>query len=270
MAAAIRTVGDSMNHDSGNTIGRAPVPAGSRRTLRKALYLFLILLIAYLLVAYLLLPWGWSRHESRNTSISAIPRVTRTASGIPGDPLNLALIGSKEQVITIMLAARWYPADPITLESSLRIAADTVLHRPFDEAPVSSLYLWGHKENLAFELPVGDDPKERHHVRFWRRETPLPEGRLLWAGSVTFDRSVGFSHTTGQITHHIGPDIDAERDALIKDLQRTGDLEAVSWIDGFQTRLEGHNGGGDPYHTDGRLAVGIITPTLEPPAKTDH
>jgi hypothetical protein len=24
--------------------------------------------------------------------------------------------------------------------------------------------------------------------------------------------------------------------------------------------LQGYNGGGDPYHTDGRLAVGIIVP----------
>ena len=256
-----------MNRESGQTAGDPTPSARRRRPWKTILYLLLTLLIAYLLTAYLLVPWGWRQHESRNAPVSAIPRVTHTASGIPGDPLNVALVGSEDQVITIMLAARWYPADPITLKSSLRIAADTVLHRPFDDAPVSSLFLWGHKENLAFELPVGDDPKQRHHVRFWRRELPLPDGRTLWAGSVTFDRSVGFSHTTGQITHHIAPDIDAERDLLVADWQRTGDLSTVDWIDGFQTKLEGHNGGGDPYHTDGRLAVGIISVTLKPPVK---
>ena len=30
-------------------------------------------------------------------------------------------------------------------------------------------------------------------------------------------------------------------------------------MDGFHERLEGKNGGGDPYRTDGRLAVGILT-----------
>jgi LssY-like putative type I secretion system component LssY len=270
MPAAIGTVGGSMNRESGETAGKASSAAGRRHPLKTTLYLILILLIAYLLVAYLFLPWGWRRHESRNTSLNAIPRVTHTSSGIPGDPLNVALVGSEDQVITIMLAAKWYPADPITFKSSLRIAEDTVLHRPFDDAPVSSLYLWGRKEDLAFELPVGDDPKQRNHVRFWRRETPTPDGRPLWAGSATFDRSVGFSHTTGQITHHIAPDIDVERDTLIADLRRTGDLQEVKWIDGFQTKLEGHNGGGDPYHTDGRLAVGVIAVTLKPPPKADR
>src|SRR5262245_19454977 len=221
--------------ESGDTVAPG---AGRRRPLRKAVYVLLILLIVYLLAAYVVVPWGWRRHELRNTSVQAIPRVTHTASGIPGDPLNVALIGTEDQLITIMLLAKWYPADPITLQSSLRIAADTVLHRPFDDAPVSSLYLWGHKENLAFELPAGDDPKQRNHVRFWRSDTPAPDGRPLWTGSATFDHSVGFSHTTGQITHHIAPDIGAERDLLMADLQRTGDLQGIDWIDGFQKKLE--------------------------------
>ena len=33
-------------------------------------------------------------------------------------------------------------------------------------------------------------------------------------GGATFDERVGLSHTTGQITHHIAPDVDTERDHL--------------------------------------------------------
>ena len=47
----------------------------------------------------------------------------------------------------------------------------------------------------------------------------------LWIGAATFDRSVGFSHRTGQVTHHIAPDIDRERDTLMADLYRSGRLE---------------------------------------------
>ena len=36
---------------------------------------------------------------------------------------------------------------------------------------------------------------------------------------MTFDRRVGLSHDTGQVTHHIAPDIDAERDGLMRDLR---------------------------------------------------
>ncbi len=88
------------------------------------------------------------------------PASRTPADGIPGDPLNVALIGTETEVKSIMLAAKWYPADPLGLRSDLEIAADTVLKRPDDRAPVSSLYLWGRKEDLAFEQPVGDNPRQ--------------------------------------------------------------------------------------------------------------
>jgi LssY C-terminus len=74
----------------------------------------------------------------------------------------------------------------------------------------------------------------------------------------TFDKSVGFSHTTGQITHHIDADVDAERDHLFNDLGQTGQKYDV---DNFHSNPSGHNGGGDAWITDGRLFVGVIKPS---------
>jgi hypothetical protein len=120
------------------------------------------------------------------------------------------------------------------------------------------LFLWGRKEDLAFEQPVGNDPRQRHHVRFWRSAKLDADGRPLWVGAAIFDQRVGLSHTTGQITHHTAPDIDAERDTLFADLQRTGDLLERYFVDGFHRIRQGRNGGGDAWHTDGRLEVGVI------------
>lgn len=224
------------------------------------------LLGVYCLLAYIVIPFLWKADTRHHPALAGIPTITHTASGIPGDPLNIALIGSEEELEKAMLAAKWYPADPITLKSSLRIAADTVFHRTYDDAPVSDLFLFGRKQDLAFEQPVGPDPKERHHVRFWRSEKVDSHGRPLWIGSATFDIRVGLSHTTGQITHHISPNVDSERDRIIEDLEKLGRLSEVKWIDGFQKSLEGKNGGGDPYHTDGRLAIGVLTHPAEPEA----
>ena len=146
------------------------------------------------------------------------------------------------------------PADPITLASSARIAADTVLRRPDDDAPVSNLFLFGRKQDLAFEQPMPGGPGKRHHVRFWQWDQ-LYEGRHGWFGAATFDSKVGLSHTTGQVTHHIAPNVDAERDRLVSELQQAGMVQSVQWLDGFHTACEGRNGGGDPWHTDGRLAI---------------
>ncbi len=216
------------------------------------------LLLLYAAVAYVVMPFDWTRYMRRHPSLEDVPDITHTKAGIPGDPLNAALIGTETDLKTIMLAAKWYPADPLTLRSCLKIADTTVLKRPYNDAPVSNLYLFGRKEDFAFEQPVGDNPRHRHHVRFWRSEKSDPDGRPVWMGSAVYDKQVGFSRTTGQITHVTAPNVDAERDYLFKCLEQTGDLSEFYFVDGFHKICEGRNGGGDPWRTDGRLAVGVI------------
>jgi hypothetical protein len=213
---------------------------------------------AYALIAYVVLPLLWLRYEHRHPAFDETPGVTVTSDDHPGDPINVALIGSEADLQRIMLAAKWFPADALGLRSDLKIAADTLLKQPYDDAPVSSLYLWGRKEDLAFEQPVGNDPRQRHHVRFWKSDKLDDAGRPAWMGSATYDKHVGLSHTTGQITHHIAADIDAERDHLFANLQATGELTDLQYIDDFHKVRAGKNGGGDAWHTDGRLCSAVM------------
>ena len=198
---------------------------------------------AYLFLAYLILPRLWKHHERHRAVFGDSRRVTNTASDIPGDPLNIALVGTEEELIRTMTAAGWDPADPLTFRTSVRIVVDTMLRKPDDQAPVRNLYLFGRKEDLAFEKPVGGSPKERHHVRFWHMER-IYDGRPAWIGSAAYDIGVELSRTTGQVTHHISPDLDGERDLLIGDLTK-GTPAQLQSLDGFQTQLLGRNGGGD-------------------------
>ena len=223
------------------------------------MHLVLVGAVLYLLSAYFLVPVGWRRYEKRHPALDDAPRIAHTANGIPGDPVNIGLVATEEEIHRAMLAAKWFPADPITLRSSMRIAGSTVFHRSYEDAPVSSLYLWGRKQDLAFEQPVGNDARRRHHVRFWRSDKVDDDGKPLWLGAATFDTKVGLSHTTGQITHHISADVDAERDKIVSDLKQAGASLGVRWIAGFDN-LAGKNGGGDPYQTDGRLAVVMVGP----------
>jgi tRNA threonylcarbamoyl adenosine modification protein YjeE len=237
-------------------------PSRRRRRWRLAAILVAGLLAVYLGVAYVALPTFWKGYARRHPSLEDIPGISYTANGIPGDPLNVALIGTKAEVVRAMLAAGWYPADPITLRSSLEIAAASVLRRSYDQAPVSSLYMAGRKQDLAFEQPVGRDPRHRHHVRFWLSDKADPDGRPLWVGAAIYDERVGLSHRTEQITHHTGADIDAERDKLFGDLEQAGVLSEVTVEQGFHKVREGRNGGGDPWHTDGNLYLGVVKPAL--------
>lgn len=191
-------------------------------------------------------------------ALERAPRHTTTARGHRGDAVNVAFIGTEDELHRMLAAAGWYAADPITLETSVRIAADVVLRKPYAHAPVSDLFLWGRKQDAAFEQPVGDSPKQRHHVRFWRSEQLDPNGKPLWLGAATYDERVEISRTTLGVTHKISPDIDKERNKIVNDAIRAGALDGYYWVDDYHHHPEGRNGGGDRYFTDRRLAIGVI------------
>src|SRR5690606_3201867 len=182
--------------------------------------------------------------------------------------INAGLVGAREDVLCAMHKAGWFPADPITLRSTIDIIGSVVMHRPYRDAPVSNLYYDGRREDLAFEKPAGTSANRRHHVRYWQVLAQGEEGRPVWLGAVTFDRSVGISHYTGQITHHIAPDIDAERDGLTDDLRRAHVVEAVYQVTGIGPTLLAWNGGGDRYYTDGEVKIARLVPGCEATAAT--
>src|ERR1700682_3062902 len=152
--------------------------------------------VAYLMLAYVLLPVLWTHHE-HEPRLASLPMVTRTSAGIPGDALNVGFVGSKEDVLRAMHAAGWFPADPITLRTSIEIDASVVLDRPYHDAPVSPLYYEGKKQQLAFEKPDGRSADKRHHVRLWLVLSKGTDGRLVWLGAGTLGRGGGLGARTG-------------------------------------------------------------------------
>jgi len=120
---------------------------------------------------------------------------------------------------------------------------------------VSNLFYDGRREDFAFEKPEGSSADRRHHVRFWQVLERGDEGRPVWLGAVTFDRGVGLSHYTGQVTHHIAPNIDDERDRLTEDLKTAKVVEAIYEVSGIGPTLIGRNGEDDQYYTDGEVEI---------------
>jgi hypothetical protein len=164
-------------------------------------------------------------------------------------------------VIRALIAAGWAPADPVTLKTSIAIAGSVIFDRPYRDAPVSPLFYEGRKQDFAFEKAAGRSADRRNHVRFWLTLDKIPPDRDVWLGSATFDRGAGVSHYTGQITHHIAPDIDAERNLLVADLTTAKMLTETYHVAGVGPTLNGRNGGGDRYYTDGEVTIGVLSPT---------
>ena len=211
----------------------------------------------YAVCAYVIAPHLW-RHYEHNPGLAGLAKTTTTAAGIPGDPLNVGFTGTQDELVRALMAAGWSPADPITLRTSLGIVTSVLLRRADPTAPVSSLYLLGRKQDLAFEREAGRSARQRHHVRLWKSSERGKAGRPFWIGAATFDVGVGLSHDTGQITHHIAPDIDQERDILIAHVRHTGQVLRVYQVTGVGPTLIGRNGSGDWYYTDGELSVAVL------------
>ncbi|MBA1141884.1 LssY C-terminal domain-containing protein [Mesorhizobium neociceri] len=230
----------------------------SQRSLRRrALTWLAAFCAAWLGLAYVAAPEFWTFHD-RGFRKQTFEMVTHTPQGIPGDPINVGLVGSEKELVHAFAVARWDTADGVTLKTAIEIGESVLLDRPYPDAPVSRLLFEGRAQDLAFEKPVGGSADRHNHVRFWRTDATGDDGRPLWLGSASFDRGVGLSHDTGAITHHIGPDIDAERDLVIHDLSAAGMVISVSDIPGIGATRTGRNGGGDPYFTDGRAIVGVL------------
>ena len=216
----------------------------------------LLLVLFWVLLTYLLLP-----RLHRILTRIYVPRYfigrAHTSDGLLGDPINLALRGDEAQVHLVMSRGGWTRADDLSVATGLQIVRSTVRRRSYAGAPVSPLLLFDRQQDFAYQQEVDGSPSKRHHVRFWR----APDGWMLpggyavdWVAAGTYDRSVGLSLFTLQITHKIEADIDVERDHVVATMRRSCEV-GVEVIRDFSTGYHSRNGGGDVIRTDGDLPI---------------
>ncbi|HEU5486993.1 MAG TPA: LssY C-terminal domain-containing protein [Microlunatus sp.] len=218
----------------------------------------LLLLVAFwILFTYLLLP-----RLHRILTHIYVPGYfigrTRTGDGLLGDPVNIALLAHEGQIHQAMLGAGWIRADDLNLAAGRKMVAATLTRRSYPNAPVSPLLLFDRQQDFAYQQEVGGSTAQRHHVRFWR----CPEGWMLpggyavdWLAAGTYDRSVGFSLFTFQITHKIEANTDIERDFVVRTVTDANPEATVRVIEDFSTGYHSRNGGGDLIQTDGDLPI---------------
>jgi LssY C-terminus len=222
----------------------------------------LLLIVFWILLTYLLLP-RLHRIMTRIYVPGYFIGRARTSDGLLGDPVNLTLLGHEAQVHEAMSRAGWSRADDLSLPSALGMVRSTLTRRSYPEAPVSPLLLFDRTQDFAYQQEVNKNPAKRHHVRFWK----APDGWLLpggfkvdWLAAGTYDRSVGLSLFTLQITHKIEENTDIERDYIIETVTKASPEVEVEVIRDFSTGYHSRNGGGDLIQTDGDLPILDVRP----------
>jgi hypothetical protein len=214
----------------------------------------LALCLTYALAAYVILPHA-VRTGLKILQRNHVPRFTVTGDGLPGDPVNLALVGTLEQLRGAFAKMGWIEAAPLNLATSWHMARAFVLNKPYPAAPFSTLYLFGRGQDVGFQKAIDDSPRKRHHVRFWAQNDAgtTERGRSLWVGAGTRDTGFSLTWLTFQFTHATDADTNAERDFIIDELTRCGAVRhATLFKPGDKLERVNH------YVTDGEIAVAEI------------
>ena len=204
--------------------------------------------VTYGIAAYIILPRA-VRMGLKILQRKHVPRFTITGDGLPGDPVNLVLIGTLQQLRAAFATAGWSEADRLGLASSWRMVRAFVFNSPYPTAPFSTLYLFGRGQDIGFQKAIDDSPRKRHHIRFWalslaRAEETVGTCELLaehrpatgrctrfWVGAGTRDTGFSLTQLTFQVTHATDSDTNAERDYIIAELSKNrviGDVTIVS------------------------------------------
>lgn len=232
----------------------------------------LAIAVTYGLAAYVILPHA-IRMSLKLLHRQHVPAYTTTGDGMPGDPVNIALVGTLAQLRAAFAAIGWVEADALGLASSWRMAVAFVLNRSYPSAPFSTLYLFGRGQDIGFQQAIDDSPRKRHHVRFWSisqaaaREalgTPgfwlktdrAPDAeQSLWVGAATRDTGFSLTWLTFQITHRTAADTNSERDLILQQLQAKG---LVASVTAYSDKGELPSKRVNRYLFDGDVGVGFL------------
>lgn len=223
-----------------------------------ALTLAVMLVITVKTLTHVVLP-RLVTHYDLFPALALAPKHTDTPAGRIADPVNVAIVGTRDELQLAMRSAAWLQADSLSRASDIAIAKSVLLNRPDSTAPVSTQMLFGHRQDAAFEQEVGRSARQRHHVRLWLDPTATYQGRPVWLGSATYDASAGMSHRGFRPTHHIAPDVDQEREALARVLGQAQQLAESFRVTGMGARVWAHNADGDRFDTDGELRVLVLS-----------
>ena len=165
------------------------------------------------------------------------------------DVINVAFLGSRQELIDGFTASGWYAAEPTTFRSFSRFYFAFNDKRIFATAPVSRLLYRGNAPDLVFEKSL-DTVEKRHHVRIWNAGTL--NGQEVWLGAATHDTGMRFDTRRFFFTHRIDKNVDDERAKVSVDLSFSGCSEPVSYAPGNGNAAIGKGPG---ILTDGRIAV---------------
>ena len=194
------------------------------------------------------------------TALQNLPCCTtdKKAKG-SGDPLNLVVIGTTDDVYYAFIRAGWDETEVISRASLTKMAGAFVTGSEYESSPVSGLFVFNRSQDVAFQK-IRDNINERNHLRLWMSPIRF-QGVPVWIGQIS--RDIGVRLTMKTITtHKVDPDVDETREFLVENLAYSQALAKLGYVEGVGAAPFDEPRGnltGDPYFTDGKRVVLWVT-----------
>jgi hypothetical protein len=196
--------------------------------------------------------------EAFQAALEALPCCATNESGSKnGDPLNLVVVGGIEDAFPAFVRRGWRPTEKTWSGSVLKMISSALSRDRYPYAPVSNLYLYGRRQDLALQKSR-DNIHQRNHLRLWL--SPMRyHGKSVWVGQISRDIGSRLTiHSPTLTTHKIDPDVDEALRALLEDIAYSQALAKFCFVKGVGAAPAAEprqNLTTDPYYTIGMRAV---------------
>ena len=203
--------------------------------------------------------------------IRGYPVVTLNAVGQFSQPLDLAFIGSQNQIVDAFTKLGWVKPDsaanPFALAKSIEIYTKWLNNNKsnnlsYDTMPLSPSFYRPDPKGLpklatiAFEKQENNSAASRNIIRIWITPSKI-NGKNLFLASAFYEN--GFiSVLNGFPEHRINPDLDLVRTEIGNDLIKESLVNSSFFVTTLNPTHNQQTGDGNSYNHDGKDQVLVL------------
>jgi len=195
-------------------------------------------------------------------SLDHLPARTFDRKGHEADLINMAFVGSREEVVTAFLVAGWKQSDPVSRHSVMHQFHAFLEKTSYKTAPMSRQVFDGRLPDLTFEKTFNSYGR-RDHLRIW--QVQRANGSLtLWVGAAVRETGATLSVMHLGFMHHVSADLDEEQHAIERDLLGVDTIESVGSIERPDEPKAMLNATGEVLRTGGDVRLVRLRHDLDP------
>lgn len=189
-------------------------------------------------------------------------KYTETLIGARQEPINCVFVAQDDvRLIAALQQGGWTLTDEAGLATFFRAVMAWMARTPHFNAPLAPSFWNATMQDMGFAKGDGaSGPAHALHLRLWRTSRLLKNDYRIYVGMVNAGAGLKWG-----LMPRLAPDLDAQRERLFRSLDRSGVIGGHLKKQLVPPQI-GKNFVGDPFFTDGKVYLMILSPDRLGPA----